>query len=189
MRSAGPCGTPDPGPSVTAPDLFSVALELAGAFGDDAALIGGMAVAAWGHVRATEDLDFVTPLPSAEVEHRLSLLGADTEVRHGDREDVFLWVVRGRFRGVPFQVLPQPFSLDWGAVRTFRPGPDDPGFLRVVSLEDLVRLKILAAGPRDLWDVAELVRLYPEHKALALSEARTRGISSRLEQWLETSRE
>jgi hypothetical protein len=51
--------------------LVRVAERLAAALGEGAALAGGLAVAAWGEIRATRDVDFVTLRPLAEVEQAL----------------------------------------------------------------------------------------------------------------------
>ena len=47
--------------------LVRVAQRLAAVLGEGSALAGGLAVAAWGEIRATRDVDFVTVRPLVEV--------------------------------------------------------------------------------------------------------------------------
>jgi hypothetical protein len=56
--------------------------------------------------------------------------------------------------------------------------------LRVVDLDGLIRLKLLAQGPRDLMDVAALMLRHPERVAAAREAARSYGVLERLDQWL-----
>ena len=64
----------DPGPSVAA---AAAVLEQQGA---EFALIGGLALDAWGIPRATKDADFAVPVGAAETAAE-SLRGPDTEIR------------------------------------------------------------------------------------------------------------
>jgi hypothetical protein len=56
--------------------------------------------------------------------------------------------------------------------------------VRVVSLNDLIRLKLRAGGPLDLIDVVQLVRRQPELIPFALSVAEAYKLRDRLEIWL-----
>jgi hypothetical protein len=56
-------------------DLEEAATRISAVLGDDGVLAGAMAVAAWGYVRATDDLDFVARLPAAVAVERLKAAG------------------------------------------------------------------------------------------------------------------
>jgi len=55
----------------------------------------------------------------------------------------------------------------------------------VLDLANLLRLKLEAGGPKDLWDVARLLRRYPEELSRALAQASSLGIEEELRRWLE----
>ncbi|MHB1606183.1 MAG: hypothetical protein ACYCTV_07305 [Leptospirales bacterium] len=42
--------------------------------------------------------------------------------------------------------------------------------VRIVDLEELIRTKCYAGGPKDFWDVANLVLVYPETEEMALED-------------------
>ena len=168
-------------------ELTRAATELSSILGDGGLLVGGLAVSAWGHVRATEDIDFVSNLDPAELSDRLSSHDIPTELRRGDLlEGDIPWVLHGKIGNVSFQVLPPLVAIDWDeATRVSLPGG---GELSVVSLENLLHLKIRAGGSRDLWDVAELVRLNPEMRELARKWASELDRLDALDSWLDDPR-
>jgi hypothetical protein len=55
----------------------------------------------------------------------------------------------------------------------------------VLGLADLLRLKLEAGGPKDLWDAARLLRRYPEELPRALAQASSLGVEDELRRWLE----
>ena len=73
-------------------DLEEAATRIAAALGDDGVLAGALAVAAWGYVRATDDIDFVARLPAALVVERLKAAGISSRSRFG----AFGWRVTAR---------------------------------------------------------------------------------------------
>lgn len=170
-----------------ADDLASTAARLSSILGDSALLIGGLAVSAWGHVRATEDIDFVSSLEPGELQRRLTDHGIPTELRRGDLLEADLpWVLHGKVGSVSFQILPPLISIAWeNATRVTLPGG---GELRIVSLADLIKLKLRAGGPRDLWDVAELLRRYPEMRDDAREWASGLDRLRELDSWLNDPR-
>ncbi|MCP5119444.1 MAG: nucleotidyl transferase AbiEii/AbiGii toxin family protein, partial [bacterium] len=122
-------------------DLVVAAERLAGILGDQCVLIGGMAVSAWGHVRATNDIDFAGRGEPEVLRETLSSNGIDTTLSTGDVLDGDLpWVLRGEVGGVPFEILAPSISIDWDAASDV-PTPGG-GRLRLVSFRDLVRLKL-----------------------------------------------
>jgi hypothetical protein len=55
------------------------------------------------------------------------------------------------------------------------------------ALSDLIRLKLEAGGPKDLWDVARLVRRHPAEQDAARATAGALGIEAELDRWIERS--
>ena len=125
------------------------------------ALIGALAVAAWGAPRATEDIDLLADAaPSTRLDAALGEAGFAPEWRRGDPDDPVPLLLRlgGPAGGPDVDVL--CVTRAWErevlgrAVRVRIPGgPEVP----VVTAEDLIVLKLLAGGPGDLADVAELL--------------------------------
>lgn len=163
--------------------LARLARRLTELLGDGSGLAGGLAVAAWGEIRATRDVDFVTTMPLSEVERLLTGAGLRHQAHRGDPLSGDLpWVVRGEVDGVPFQVFAPRGGRSFSTIELNPPGLD--GVVRVVDLGDLIRLKLEAAGPKDLWDVARLLARYPERRVPALEEARLLGVAEELARWM-----
>lgn len=124
------------------------------------ALIGGLAVATWGAPRATEDIDLLADLePSPELDAAFRAAGFEAEWRRGDPDDPVPLLLRLRSATGP-EVDVICATRDWEremldrAIRVRIPeGPETP----IIAIEDLVVLKLLAGGPRDLADVADLL--------------------------------
>jgi hypothetical protein len=170
-----------------ADDLTSAAARLSAILGESALLIGGLAVSAWGFVRATEDIDFVSSLEPDALQDRLTHHQIPTELRRGDVLGGDIpWVIHGKIGSVSFHVLPPLVSIDWeNATRVTLPGG---GELLIVALADLIKLKLRAGGPRDLWDVAELLRRYPEMRDDAREWASGFDRLEELDSWLNDPR-
>lgn len=144
-----------------AEDLEQAAIRLAEALGDAVVLVGGLAVSAWGYVRATDDIDFVANVSAQEVQERLAAAGIDSRVLRGSRLDGDIpWCVKGRISGFAFDVLPPLVPIDFEKAVTVTLAGQKP--VRVVDLEALLRLKLHAGGPQDLLDTAKLLRAHPE---------------------------
>jgi hypothetical protein len=111
----------------------------------------------------------------------------ETEIRRGDRlAGDIPWVLHGSVGEVPFQIIPALIPIAWEkAVRVTLPGGTE---LRIVDLSDLIRLKLRAAGARDLWDVAVLLRHHAELREKARGWARELGCAKELDAWLEDPR-
>lgn len=165
--------------------LIRAARALADALGEGSALAGGLAVAAWGEIRATRDVDFVTLRPLHDVEQRLRERGIEFVARRGDPLSHDLpWVVQGELEGVRFQVFAPRGGRAFSTVPV-TPEGDDAGPVPVVDLADLLRLKLEAAGAKDLWDVARLLRRHPGQVSQARAQAATLGVGPDLDRWLE----
>ncbi|MBI4587882.1 MAG: nucleotidyl transferase AbiEii/AbiGii toxin family protein [Candidatus Rokubacteria bacterium] len=148
------------------------------------ALIGGLAVAAWGAPRATEDIDLLADVgPSSELGAALRAAGFEAEWRRGDPDDPVPLLLRLRGASGP-EIDVVCATRAWEremlgrSIRVRLPeGPETP----VIAVEDLIVLKLMAGGPGDLADVADLLE-----RAGPLPEldkrAAARGVSDLLRQ-------
>lgn len=153
--------------------------ELSKVLGNTTAVIGGIAVNAWGFSRNTGDVDFASALSPQILLERLLSLGIAARLRTGDPDDPLPWVVAGHYRQTGFQIIPNMSGIDFGASIVL-PGTE----VRIVDLEGLIRTKIYAGGPKDLWDVANLVLMYPDALNMALEEAKKHQLENRLREWI-----
>jgi hypothetical protein len=140
--------------------------------GGRAAVIGAVAMAVHGHVRATRDLDLATELdPFTQlrtVANRARDAGYRAEIALPDAEDPLGGVVTiegDDFEPVqvvnfynPHRVRPHPATQAIDAAVELLGAPG----LRVVTLEDLVLLKLYAGGLKSLADVEALLAANPE---------------------------
>ncbi len=159
------------------------AAELLRALGEErCALVGGMAVNAYGFLRGTRDIDVIVSMPLAEARQRLASHGIQARLFRGDplegdfdclRGVIGVDLGRSGVVGVPFDVVPQlvPLEPERCVQLTLRDQT-----LRVVDSDTLIRLKLKAGSPADLYDVAILVHLHPawrsRARALAAHDAR-----------------
>lgn len=168
-------------------DLERAALRLAEALGDEAVLVGGLAVSAWGYVRATDDIDFVANLPMAEVRKRLAAAGLGSHVLRGNALDGEIpWCVKGRISGFAFDVLPPLVAIDFEQAVTLTLAGGRS--VRVVDIEGLLRLKLRAGGPQDLLDVAKLLRTHPERIDRIRPVAEKYRLWGQVESWMNDPR-
>jgi hypothetical protein len=163
--------------------MDEVAVRLAALLPEPNALIGALAVAAHGYIRATDDLDFVSAASARHVEAELAKAGIESQARRGNvLEGGVPSVVSGTLDGIDFEVLYPPVPIDWN--RTTILPLNERSRLRVVDLETLVRLQLRAGGPQGLLDVVHLVRLHPEIENRATEIAQAYGARERFEEWL-----
>jgi hypothetical protein len=167
-------------------DLEWVAVRLVQILGEkECLLVGAMAVAAHGYVRATEDIDLVTRLALNEARRRLRDQGVSAVLRRVDPMQGEFSMVRGILEGIEFDVLPQIVPLDWGQAIDL---PLADSVLKVVDLDGLIRLKLRAQGAQDLLDVAMLLEQHPDRVERARSLAQAHGVAEKLQQWLDDPR-
>jgi hypothetical protein len=167
--------------------FIQAANRLAEILGDACLLIGGLAVSAWGHVRATNDIDFVCRLEPDDIQAKLAAHGISTELKKGDIfEGDIPWVVHGTLSEIPFQILPPLVDVEWD--RALIVALPDGIELRVVDFMDLIQLKLRAGGVRDLWDVAMLIQQHPETREEIRELAKSRHLLEDLDRWLEDPR-
>lgn len=148
------------------------------------ALIGGLAVAAWGTPRATEDIDILAGLiRSPQLDAAFRAAGFEVEWRRGDPEDPIPLLLRlSSTTGPEVDIICATRGWETEmlgrAIRIQLPtGLEAP----VVALEDLIVLKLMAGGPGDLTDVADLLQragLSPELE----KRATARGVADLLKQ-------
>jgi hypothetical protein len=169
-----------------AADIKRVAGRLVRILGEnECLLVGGMAVAAHGYVRATDDIDLVTRLALSEVRQLLRDQGIPAVLRRRDSLSGAFSLVRGTMEGVEFDVLPQIVLLDWEQAVELR---FSDAVFKVVDLDGLIRMKLRAQGAQDLMDVAMLLHQHPDHLERARSLARAYLVSEKLDLWLQDPR-
>lgn len=125
------------------------------------AAIGAAALAHHGVSRATHDIDLLS-VDDRTLEARnwsgLTEAGVEVQIRRGDHDDPLAGVIRfrhGRERPVDLIVAKRAWSRS--ALDRAEPGEVAGVALAVVRAADLILLKLYAGGPRDAWDVAELL--------------------------------
>ena len=141
-------------------------------------IVGGLAVNAHGYLRATRDLDLVIQLESAnlrrgleclfEIGYRLAIPVsvedfADASKREAWRVEKGMIVLKlwsDDHRRTPVDVFvyePFDFSEEFekACLSELQPGI----FARIVSLEALIEMKLVAGRPHDLMDIEELRRV------------------------------
>lgn len=127
-------------------------------------LIGGLALGAHGHARATRDADLLAPLGALDdaVWAPLRAEGASVDLRRGEPGDPLVGVVRVRRRsGAPTDVVVLGRWTDAMYDRASPPVVLRGAPVRVVDAADLILLKLYADGPVDRADVAALLGLDP----------------------------
>lgn len=166
-------------------ELLSRVAGLLDRMGIRSALIGGLAVATWGSPRATEDIDLLAELaPSAEVEAAAQAEGWRISWRRGGTDDpIPLLLCLEWLKGGP-EVEVICATRAWERAMVHRAVPvvlPDGLRVSVVAPADLIILKLLAGGPQDLIDVADLLRRCSPMAGLE-ELAAERGVLDLLEQ-------
>ena len=88
--------------------LIRCAHAVASAIGPQScALIGGLAMSAFGYVRGTTDVEFIAEGSPQEIVSILSAHGIYSEIRSGEVGDPLLWVIVGYAEDIKFDILPQ----------------------------------------------------------------------------------
>ena len=124
------------------------------------ALMGGLAVAAWGAPRATEDIDLLADLsPSQELDAALRARDFEPEWRRGAPDDPIPLLLRLRSPSGPeIDVVCTTRAWEREMLsRSIRLRLSEGLEIPVVALEDLIVLKLMAGGPGDMADVADLL--------------------------------
>jgi len=128
------------------------------------AIIGGYAVAAWGELRATHDVDFLCGVQDlAVLKPALKGSGYVLEHRTGDSEDPISDVIR-----IEVGSEESPYEID--VIAGIRGAP--PGLLqrarvvrfaevdlKIAGPEDMIILKLLGGSPLDIKDARGILRV------------------------------
>ncbi len=143
------------------------------------AVIGAMAAAIYGVVRASLDADAVISLPPHELgdlgrEYRAAGLG--TELRDGDPDDPIgaVLVISDNY-GNRVDLLSGLRGLDRAAFIRAIEVPLQGRGLRFVSREDFIAMKLFAHGPQDLSDARYALEAAPEALDVDLLERLAAG--------------
>ncbi len=128
----------------------------------DYAVIGAMAAAVHGSIRATTDADALlsVTLPKlGKLETTLRKVGFVAELRRGDRDDPIpaLLGVSDR-HGNRVDLLAGLRGLDPNAFTRAITVPFQGVSLRVIGREDFIAMKCFAGGPQDIADAREALR-------------------------------
>lgn len=168
-------------------DLLRVAGRVARILGpQECLLVGGLAVGSHGYVRATRDVDFIVRADLAAVRARLLASGIAAVLTRGDPLEGGFPSVQAMVDDVRVDLMPPLVPLAWE--RAITVPLSKATSVRVVALEDLLRLKLKVGGPKDLMDVAALVLRHPPLEPSARNLALAFGLSDALERWLSDPR-
>lgn len=133
--------------------------------GIDHAVIGATALAAHGVLRATGDLDLLVLDPTCLTEpvwEELRSYGAEVEIRRGDAADPLAGVVRVAAKSeATIDVIVGRSRWQRDLLHRATPAPIGDISIPVVQAADLVLLKLYAGGPRDAWDIDQLLEAVP----------------------------
>lgn len=124
-------------------------------------VVGAMAAAVHGTVRATTDADVLVSVSAtklARLETRLREAGLKTTLRRGDAEDpiVSLLQISDRF-GNRVDLLGGLRGLDPDVFGRTIAVPFSGRTLQIVGREDFIAMKCFAGGPQDLADAQEAI--------------------------------
>jgi hypothetical protein len=142
------------------------------------ALIGGFALAFYGVVRATEDLDLLILMSRADMAalaERITAKGLPASARKGSPGDPVVGVVVVEIPvdggGLTCDLLLSSARWQSEAVRNARTFEVEGSPVRVVQACDLFLLKLHAAGPQDLLDASRLLHMQDEAARSAWKDA------------------
>jgi hypothetical protein len=129
------------------------------------AVIGAAALAAHGVPRATADLDLLALDLACLAEALWEPLrgsGASAEIRRGDADDPLAGVVRIRSKAdVTVDLVVGRGGWQVAVLARARPTRLADVSVPLVTAPDLVLLKLYAGGPRDAWDIDQLLDVDP----------------------------
>jgi hypothetical protein len=133
-----------------------------------AAVMGGLAVSAWKHIRATHDVDLLVAIDEAQLSEILTALHKHN-IHHRRTPPI---LALGNMRLLPLSYRLQEFGVDVridlvlatsdferAALARAQESPQFNGGIRVIRCEDLVLFKLMAGRIIDRADAAFLLRL------------------------------
>jgi hypothetical protein len=142
------------------------ARELLASAGVPFKIVGGLAVIHHGYARTTEEIDLLVEAGSQEsIDARLEPFGFARETPHRLRHRATGVAAHLLIAGEP---MPRPGCPPYPSPGTLRSSPEDAA---AVSLDALVRLKLLAGRHQDRADVVALLKSLDERAYLDLEAA------------------
>ena len=149
--------------------LLQSVSDLLRARGIPHALIGAAALAVHGVARSTYDLDLMATDPrtlAAETWDRLAGSGtAHVDIRRGDADDPLAGIVRIEAAGERVvDVVVGRFTWQAEAIAAAEPVRIEGGLIPVVTVADLILLKLYAGGTQDAWDIDQLLAAGSRHE-------------------------
>lgn len=124
------------------------------------ALIGAAAMAVHRAGRSTFDTDLLTTDPSVLERQRWKEIAGDgviIDIRTGEEDDPMAGVVRFRANKETVDLLVGRYGWQSRAVQRAERKSIGPTTLPVVTLADLILLKLFAGGIQDRWDIQQLL--------------------------------
>lgn len=156
------------------------------------AVIGAMAGAVHGVIRASVDADAIVSLAAAEaatLREAMADAGFSAELKRGDFNDPIpaMLVLKDQY-GNRVDLLIGLKGLDKNAFDRAVEVPMSGESIRVVTREDFIAMKLFAGGPLDLRDAQQAIKVNPETLDLQLLNALCtkfgRDVASKLESLL-----
>ncbi len=139
-------------------DILVATSELLCEVAPQHALIGGAAVMFYGERARTRDVDFLADFGDDERERLIAR--ADERGMRVERKAT--WHLRLWLGGQYADVIQAEVDVQRAAVQSAREVELRLGKVRIVAVEHLVALKILAGRPRDMQDVDNILELHPD---------------------------
>ena len=132
----------------------------------DYCLIGGLAVAIHGIPRFTDDIDFLVHNNIvnvfSEMKGTIKSKGGTANYIKADLNDPLGDVIQLNLLDNQIDLISAKTSLDFSALTRATKEKFQDITIRVVSVEDLILLKLNAGGPQDLYDVAGIINVSSE---------------------------
>ncbi|MBI5554826.1 MAG: nucleotidyl transferase AbiEii/AbiGii toxin family protein [Elusimicrobia bacterium] len=157
------------------------------------ALIGGMAVSAWGLVRATKDIDFLVSLVKresalSEFENILTKHKIKFTVHKGGYADPIGLLldlqVPVRLEKVSVQLIIATKTWEEEFAQATIEVKMGKISIPVIKAEELIVMKLRAGGPLDIYDIQQLLKINKNKKDFNEKELRQKSKEMRLEKKL-----
>lgn len=138
------------------------------------AVIGGIAVIAWGYARLTADIDCAIAAPLEDLTQVFdAFLAAGFEAREGDAlafaQESLVLLLRHEATGVEIDVSLAQLGFELAALRAAVAQQYGRVTIRIPRVTDLIIYKLVASRPKDIQDVQALLALGYEVDAARIS--------------------
>ena len=142
------------------------------------ALGGAVALAMHGASRATIDFDLLTTDGRALRPETWGDLDAAIDIRRGDAEDPLRGVVRlARSGDRTVDVVVHRYEWQRDAIERAVPTTALGVEVPLLSVPDLILMKLYAGGPQDLWDIHQLLAIVDRDSVIASVDGRIAQLS------------